>query len=342
MKDRRLFFILLILITIFTVGTIGYQVVQPEYTFLDSLYMTVITITTIGYSEIKPLTSAGRIFNMALIGMGWLGIFLIARFTGQMLIEGEIVKVFGRRKMNKQLAAISDHYIVCGYGRVGRVVCNEFLKHHMPFVVIERGAEALKELSERGILNVSGDCTQDQILLSPGIERAKGLINAIANEADAVYTTLSARQYNPNIFIMARADSPGSEQMLKRAGANRVISPQASAGLRMATAALRPSIVDFITIEVPGDETGARVEEVEVLSNSALIGRSFKDVDFRAKYGLNIIGVKKPDGLIIYNPTADYKVQYGDTLIIFGSEEQLGRVDELFEGAHEPLAEKGR
>jgi voltage-gated potassium channel len=329
--DRRLIYIPAILIGIILIGMFGYHIVQPDYTLFDALYMTIITITTIGYGEVRPLTTAGRIFDLALIATAWLGIFMVARMAGQMIIEGEIVKLFGRRRMDKQLAAISNHYIVCGYGRVGRVICEEFARRKAPFVLIERSQEAVEDARSKGFLYISGDCTQDQVLLSAGIKRAKGLINAVPDEADAVYTTLSARQHNPELFIMARADSISSEQMLKRAGADRVISPQASAGVRMAMAALRPNVIDYITLAAAGDEqTGVRMEEIIVSEGSKLSGKSLKEIDIRARYGLNVIGIRKPDGKLIFNPSADYSVQTDDTLIMVGDIDQLARVSELF------------
>jgi voltage-gated potassium channel len=332
MIDRRLFFIPIIFVVILSIGTAGYLIFQPEYGFLDALYMTVITITTIGYSEIIPLSGSGRIFNLFLIGIAVVGIFMIARMAGQMIIEGEILKVFGRRKMDKQLSTISNHHIVCGYGRVGRVICDELTRHGEPFVVIERTAKIVDEIRELGLIHVEGDCTQDGVLLAAGVNRARSLMNAIPDEAEAVYTTLSARLFKPDIFIMGRADTIKAEQMLRRAGANRVISPQVAAGIRMAMAVLRPSVIDFIAIDSAIEDGGARVEEVEVLPGSILAGKSLREADFRVRYGLNIIGVKKPDGSIIYNPTADYTLRVGDTLILFGSNAQLSKADKLFVG----------
>jgi voltage-gated potassium channel len=331
MIDRRLIYIPLILAGIILFGTFGYHIIQSEYSYFDALYMTIITITTVGYGEIKPLTTNGRIFNLVLIGTAWFGIFMVARMAGQMIIEGELVKLFGRRRMDKQVAALSNHYIICGYGRVGRVVSEEFARQKVRFVVVERNAEMIEEIRVKGYLYVLGDCTQDQTLFTAGIDRAKGLINAVPDEADAVYTTLSARQHNPLLFIMARSDSPGADQMLKRAGADRIISPQASAGIRMAMAALRPNVVDFITLASTGDETtGVRVEEVEVSAGSLLPGKTLKEIDIRAKYGLSVIGIKKSDGKLQFNPPADYHIQAGDTLIMVGDVEQLARIGELF------------
>jgi voltage-gated potassium channel len=231
--------------------------------------------------------------------------------------------------MDKKLAAISSHFIVCGYGRVGRVVCEEFARHRQPFVLIERNHQIIEDVKSRDFLYVHGDCTDDQVLISAGIQRAKGLINAIADEADAVYITLSARQHNSGLFIMARADSIPAEQKLKRAGADRVISPQVAAGTRMALAAMRPNVVDFMAIAVSDEKDGLRIEEVVVSSGSSLIGKSFKEIDIRAKYGLNVIGIKRADGQIVYNPTADHIIETGETLIMVGGGGQLSRIDEL-------------
>jgi voltage-gated potassium channel len=334
MKDQRLFLIGAILITILLIGSFGYHIVQPDYSILDSVYMTVITISTIGYGEVKPLTQAGKLFNIGLIAIGWVGIFMVARMTGQMLIEGEIVKYFGRRKMDKQLAAISGHYIVCGYGRVGRVVCDEFSRHKVPFVLIEKNEDAMNEIRARNYIFIQGDCTDDGVLISAGIKRARGFMNTIPDNADAVYAILTARQHNPELFIMARADSASAEKMLVRAGADRVISPHAAAGTRMALAALRPNLVDFISLAAVGETEGIRVEELRVPEGSGVDGKTFKETDIRARYGLNVIGVKKPDGKLMFNPAADYAITAGDTLIIVGSSDQLSKIDQLLEKAN--------
>ena len=330
MIDRRLLIIPAILVSIIIIGTFGYHFVQPDYSFFDSVYMTIITITTIGYGEVKPLTVAGKIFNLVLICIGWMGIFTVARLSGQMLLEGELAKLVGRHKMDRQLSKLSGHYIVCGYGRVGKVVCEEFASNSFPFVVIERNIEAIEEIKERGYLFIEGDCTGDQNLLDAGVERARGLINAIPDAAEAVYTTLTARQQNPTLFIMARADTPNCETMLRRAGANRVISPQVAAGTRMAMAALRPNVIDFISLASVSEKEGMRVEEIRVGANSELTGKTFKEIDIRAKYGVNVIGTKKATGVIEFNPSADYKVNEKDTLIMVGSAEQLAKVYPLF------------
>jgi voltage-gated potassium channel len=246
-----------------------------------------------------------------------------------MLVEGQVLKFFGRHRMDKKIASFKDHYIVCGYGRVGRVVCEELHKMKSPFVVIERNPDLVEEMIGKGYAYYQGDCTDDQSLISAGIERARGIINAVASEADAVYITLSARQQNPDLFIMARADSPSAVQKLERAGADRVISPHVAAGSRMVMGALRPNVIDFMTIGIMDDEQGLRIEEVVVSEKSPLTGKSFKELDVRARYGLNVIGIKKPDGRILYNPSATQVIRAGDTLIMVGGGEQLSKIDEL-------------
>ena len=213
------------------------------------------------------------------------------------------------------------------------MVCEELRLHGIPFVVIERETQLINEIKAKDYLFIEGDCTTDQTLLASGIARAKGLINAIPDIAEAVYATLSARQYNPTLFIMARADTSNAEQMLKRAGADRVISPQVAAGMRMAMAAIRPNVVDFMTIAALGDRGGLRVEEVSMPNECRLIGMSFKEIGIRAKYGLNVVGIKKSNGEMLYNPAAEYVIAQGDTLIIVGGSDQLSKIDELLGSA---------
>jgi len=329
MSRLRVSHVIILIILIVLFGTIGFQIVEPSYGLLDSLYMTIITITTIGYGEIKPLSDAGKIFNIFLIGLGWIGLFFAARIAGEVIINKQLIKMLGRHRMDKKLASMGDHYIVCGYGRVGRVVCEEFDRFKTPFVVIERSPELVEEIIRRGFIFYQGDCTDDISLAAAGIERAKGLINAVANESDAVYITLTCRQQNPRLFIVARADSPSAVPKLKRAGADKVISPHISAGSRMVMGALRPNVVDFMTIAPLQGQEGLRIEEVVVSDGSKLIGKSFKELDVRAKYGLNIIGIKTNDGKMIYNPSADQVVSAGDTLIMVGGGQELSQIDEL-------------
>ena len=329
MKHYRGFQILAVIAGILLFGTIGFQIVEPAYGFLDSLYMTVITITTIGYGEIIPLSTAGKVFNLMLICVGWIGLVLAARMAGEIIIHGQMTKIFGRHRMDKKLASLKDHFVVCGYGRVGGVVCEELTNYNTRFVVIERNPESVEELINKGYAFYQGDCTDDLSLITAGINRAKGLINAVADEADAVYITLTCRQLNPSLFIVARADSPSAVQKLKRAGADKVISPHISAGSRMVMGALRPNVVDFMTIAPKEGEGGLRIEEVVVSAGSPLIGKSFKELNVRARYGLNVIGIKKTDGKMIYNPTAEQVVDSGDTLIMVGGGEQLSQIDDL-------------
>ena len=329
MHRRRIAQIITIVVLVLTFGTFGYKFVQPEYSYFDSLYMTVITITTIGYREIHPLSDTGKVFNLFLIGFGWLGIFLAARMLGQMVVEGQILRILGRHRMDKKLSSLSNHYIVCGFGRVGKVVCEEFEQNNIPFAVIERNSELIDKIIKKGYIYYPGDCTSDESLLASGINKAKGLINAVADEADAVYITLSARSQNPDLFIMARADSPSAEQKLKRAGADRVISPHISAGFRMAMAATRPNVVDFMSIKPNGDGEGLRIDEVVVAKSSKLVGQTFKGMDVRARYGINVIGVKKTDGKMLYNPSPDHVIESEDTLFLVGGSDQLAKIDDL-------------
>lgn len=329
MKKPNGIYILGIIVTILLFGTIGFQAVESDYGFLDSLYMTVITITTIGYGEIKPLSDAGKIFNLVLIALGWTGLFLAVRMAGEIIVQGQLLKVLGRHRMDKKMASLKDHFIVCGYGRVGGIVCDELARYKARFVVIERNPELVEKLIEKGFVYYQGDCTDDESLLSAGIDRAKALINAVADEADAVYITLSCRQQNPDLFIVARADSPSAVQKLKRAGADKVISPHVSAGSRMVMGAIRPNVVDFMTISPLEGAEGLRIEEVVVSEGSPLIGKSFKELDIRARHGLNVIGIKKTDGKMIYNPSAEQIVDADDTLIMVGGGEQLSEIDDL-------------
>ncbi len=319
--------IIFVLTSVLLVGTVGYWVIEG-WDFLDSLYMTLITLTTIGFGEVHQLSVKGKIFTILLVVFGVAGAAYSIRILGQMMLEGQLSKYLGRRMMEKQLKKLNNHYIVCGYGRVGETVCQELKRNHVPFVVIERSTELLEQMENSGITFISGSCDDDEVLKAAGITRAKGLINTIANEADAVYVTLSAKQLNPDLFIMARADSPGARIKLLRAGATKVISPQIYAGIRMAQTSIRPNVVDFMSLAADGAHDGLKIEEVAIKKGSRLVGATLKNSGIRSKLGITVIGAKKRGLEMYYNPPPDFLIEEGDTLILIGNSSQLEKIEE--------------
>lgn len=229
------------------IGTIGYSIIEG-WNVLDSLYMSVITISTVGFQEVHPLSATGRVFTLFFIIFG-VGTTLYAVGAGaKLMLEGQIRGILGRRKMSKKIQEIKDHYIICGYGKVGQQIYSEFSSRQVPCTVVEKEPLVVEKAIRDGALVIQGDSTQDSILEDAGIRRARGLISAVASEADNVVISLSARELNPDIVIVARAETAESEKKLLRAGANRAISPHTLGGTRMALAALRPHLVDFMQV----------------------------------------------------------------------------------------------
>lgn len=324
--EKQIKIVILFIIIVIAAGTIGYMFLAHKG-FLDSLYMTVISITTVGYKEIFDLNPQLQIFTILLILAGVAVIFYGLSILMQMVVEGQILKILGRKKMEKELKKLKDHYILAGYGRVGKIVYSEFKKLGQTAVVIENDPEMLDEINKEGILHVAGNSTEDEILIAAGIEKARGLVSAIPSEADNVYLTLSARQLNPAIKIIARSDNEGAIKKLYRAGANRVICPHRLGGMRMALSILRPNVVDFMELESTGQDLDISIEEIIVPQGSKLDGVQLKDSDLKGKLDLMVVAIKKPDKGIHYNPSANMKIEMGDILVLLGRKENLARLD---------------
>jgi len=326
--EKKIRWLLLLMLGVILYGTIGYTLIE-RWPLLDSVYMTIITLSTVGFREVRNLSSTGKIFTIVLVIFGVGGAAYTVSVIGRWLIEGEIREILGRRKMEKQLKDLKDHYIVCGYGRVGVQACREFCARKAPLVVVEKDAQRMEESQKRGILAVEGDCTDDAILEAAGINKAKALISTIASESENVFVTLSARQINPKIFITARAESSSAEKKLLRAGANRVVSPHEIGGIRMALVTLRPDIVDFMRV-VGGDEkTGFAIDEIEVLPNSSIANTVLRDSPIRCELGVLVVGIKKKGRDMVFNPSPDTRIEAGDILIVIGENKKLEEMGKM-------------
>ena len=315
---------LVMLITAF--GTIGYMVVEG-WNFLDSLYMTIITISTAGFREVHELSPKGMIFTILLI-VGGVGTALIAFTAGaRFILEGEIREIFGRKKLEKKIRELKDHYIICGYGRMGRIVARELKEEGVKCVVVEKNPESLEE--KEAVLFLIGDATRDPTLKEAGIEKARGLISVLPNDAENLFTVLSARGLNPNILIVARAVEEGSEQKLLRAGANKVVSPYLIGGLRMAHTVLKPTVVDFIEFTTKSGNIDLQMQEVTVQDGSILIGRSLEACTVGDDWGVIIVAIKQTTGETRFNPTHQSVIRAGDILIVLGEISKLKRFEEM-------------
>jgi len=325
---RHLKVSMIVLALLISIGVLGYMGIEG-WDFLDSLYMTVITLATVGFKEVHTLSNPGKIFTMLLIVMGVSVLGYIVGSLAQIMFEGQIQRVFGRKKVEKKIDALRDHYIVCGFGRMGALICREFSAKPLPFVVVEKNNEIIEKLVEDGYLYLKGDATDDDTLLKAGIKRAKGLISVVASDTENVYITLSARGLNTDLFILARSGDEGSDLKLKRAGASKVISPYLIGGNRMAQAILRPNVVDFIEIATGREHMELQMEEIIIPPGSGFIGENLVSSGFRKETGVMIVGIKKQNGSMIFNPEPQASFAERDTLIVLGQPTAISKLEYL-------------
>jgi voltage-gated potassium channel len=329
MGHYRLSALVLVPMLLVVVGTLGYWFIEEEYTLFDALYMTVITLTTVGYAEVHPLSTGGRWFTMMLLLGGVFVLFYTGTEIVRVVISGEVQQLFGRGIMERSLAALSNHVIVCGYGRMGRIVCHDFSRQGRAFVIIDRGAELLKDFAMTGGLAVVGDATSDEVLKRAGVHRAQALVTVVPSDADNLYITMSARLLNARLFIVARAEGEGAEQKLVRAGADRVVAPFALGGSRVVQAVIRPTVLEFIELATRTEHLELQIEQTEVAAGSQLAGATLTTSRLRPDLGLIIVAIKKRDGSMIYTPSPETRMEVGDTLVALGRRSQLDQLETL-------------
>ena len=328
MSMRNLVKSFILLFSIIAYGVIGYHVIEGM-DFFDALYMTIITISTVGFQEVKPLSNAGRILTITIISGG----ITVAAYTIGTLVrsfvEGEIKKMFGRRKVEKMISEMNNHYIICGYGRIGRLVCSELRDYGMGFVVIENNPQSIETMDADKVLYVSLDATVDDTLLKAGIMKARGIVTAVGSDADNVFITLTARGLRPDIFILARASDERNEMKLNRAGATRVVSPYLIGGKRMAQVLIRPTVVDFIDVAVSDGHLGLQMEECRIKKDSPLAGKNLVESGLRKDYGVIIVLIKKHHGAMIFNPLPGEVLEGNDILVVLGRKEDMKRMGDV-------------
>ena len=322
---RRLKISLAVLVLLLTLGTSGYMVVEG-WGMLDAVYMTVITLATIGFKEVHDLTDQGKLFTMLMIIFGVSTLGYLVSSVAQLMFEGQIQQLIGRKKVEKKIDALKEHYIICGFGRIGSMICRELSANKVPFVVVEHNTEVLERIEDDRYLWLKGDATLDETLIRAGIQHAKGLVSVVTSDSENVYITLTARGLNPNLHILARSGEEGTELKLKRAGANKVVSPYAIGGMRMAQSILRPSVVDFIEIATASEHLDLQMEEICIPHDSDFAGKTLISSGFRKETGVIIVGIKKSHGHMIFNPNPHDAIDEGDTLIVLGDP---GSVDKL-------------
>jgi voltage-gated potassium channel len=303
------------------VGVTGYTLING-WSPIDSFYMVIITISTVGYGEVHPQGVAGRLFSSVLIVVG-VGTML---YGFGVFAETLADNAFGRyrreRQLQRDLEALRDHFIICGYGRIGTQIVAEFEDHKVPYVVIDQTDEALERIRAEGRLHIEGDASKEEILKLAGIERARGLVSAVDSDERAVYIVLAARAFNPNLYIVARAGRPDSIRRLELAGATRTISPYVMAGHRMAELAIRPAMVDVLDTLHHG-EAGIGVEEMMVVAQTRAIGKTLEEAGLLAPEAAKLLAVRKRDGSVSVNPSPGTRLDEGDLVIALGTEDQL-------------------
>ncbi|MCL5023248.1 MAG: potassium channel protein [Nitrospirae bacterium] len=326
---RQFIFSVILLLVVILTGTGGYAVFE-KWSFLDALYMTITTITTVGFREVHDLSNGGRIFTLVLIVFGVGTILYTLNNAARIVIEGEMREFFGRRKVEKKIRELKNQYVVCGYGRMGRVICKELRDKGARFVVIEK--EAMDGGTFDGdMLFITGDATKDEVLKEAGIERAKGLISVLPTDAENLYVVLSARVLNPELNIVARAGEEGSEQKLLRAGADRVVSPYHIGGLRIAHTVLKPSVVDFIEFATRSGNIDLQMEEISVREGASIEGTTLDQCGFGRELGVIIVAIKRAQGDMKFNPTFKTVIRPGDILIALGERRKLRVLEDMAE-----------
>lgn len=326
---RNVKFLAIAIVTLIAIGTAGFHLIEG-WSLFDGFYMVVTTFTTIGYQEVHPLSHAGRIFNVFMIGAGVALVFLLIGSLTQVLIESEFQQFFGRRKMEREIGRLTDHYIICGAGRVGRSVAHELIRKPVPFLIIEGNEAKAERYREEFPLMLVGDATQEAVLKQARIDRARGLVAATTTDASNTYIVLTARSLNPKLKIIARASEEDAEKYLRTAGADAVVSPYSFAGHRIAHSFLRPNVVDFLDVAtVQQEKLGLEIEEIRIEATSPFAGKTVSGAKIRQDLGIIVLAIKRANEPMQYNPTSQDKIEAGDFLIVMGPPQQLRRMEEI-------------
>jgi voltage-gated potassium channel len=328
MEYSRLKVSAILLLAVIGSGTAGYTWIEGWAPF-DALYMTIITISTVGFSEVHPLSTAGRVLTLVIIisGIGILtySLGLVARI----FVEGELQQFFGRRKLEKKISQLKDHYIICGFGRIGGTIAKELSAENIPLVVIEQDPLHIEQIEAGHYLYLSMDATAETTLLKAGLLNAKGLVTAVSSDADNVFIALTAKGLRPDIFILARASDTKNEDKLLRAGASRVVCPYQMGGRRMAEILQRPTVVDFIDNTMMNNALDLKMEEAVIGPTSSLIGKTIVASKVRQDFGVIIVAIKKTNNRMIYNPLPKEVFEAGDVIVVIGKKDSLRRMADI-------------
>ena len=325
---ERIRFGIIVLITIVLVAMIGFR--MAGYDWIGSLYMSVITISSVGYGERSQLDPELQLFTVGVIVFGMSAAAYTIGGLVQMMFEGEIERAMGHRRITRGIERLSNHVIICGFGRMGQILADNLHRQGRSFVVIDEDLEQIVEAQSHEYLCLSGDATEEDILLTAGVERASALVTGLPNDAANVFITLTARNVNPHIQIIARAEYRTTEKKLRQAGANKIVMPTIVGAQRMARMITRPSTADLMELVAESSFLDVEMDELTVTRTSQLAGASVSQTEVSRRHGLLVVAVKKADGAMMFNPGADYTFQDGDVVILMGRMEDIRRFRDTF------------
>jgi len=325
-----------LVLVVFAMGTLGYMLIE-RWSFWDAAYMTAITVTTVGYKEVHDLTFAGQVFTVVLLLVGVGTVFYAAGLLLARFVESGALRRWEVRRRDKMIDELDQHFILCGYGRIGRIVLEQFRRQGVPYVVIDRDPGRVQEVMELGGLAVAADASNEDVLRRVRIDRARALIAAVGTDAENVYTVLRARLLRPDLFIIARAEADDVTTKLKRAGADRVLAPYQIGGMQMAMTALRPAVVDFVSLATDTSQLDLMMEQVRVEDGAPLAGQSIVSANMRQRFGVVVIGVQRASGRMEFNPAPDLTMTPGDCLVVLGPPERVRALELAAQGGR-PVA----
>ncbi len=318
---------------IILIGIAGFHIIEG-WPLLDCLYMTVITIFTVGFREVRQLSPLGQIFTIFII-LGGVGTAIYS-FTkiAEIALEGGLKKFLRRKTMEKKLRNLKDHYIICGFGRMGTIVKERLEEVKLPFVIVENDEEKIEELKQTsGCLFIEGNATYEEILIKAGVKKAKGLAALLPSDADNLYLVLTAKQVNPSVFVLSKAMDEEAEKKILQIGANKVVSPYKCSGLRIAQGLIRPTLVEFMDLIIRRKELSLYIEEFIVKKDTLINSRSLIESDIRKTSNVIVVAVKKPGKDIAFNPSPETKIETGDILLVLGDKEAIDKFENTYLGS---------
>jgi voltage-gated potassium channel len=311
---------------VFALGTLGYTVIEG-WSLWDSAFMTIITVSTVGYGYVHPLSRAGELWTAFVLIAGIATLYYTAFVLMALVVDGGLHRGFAQRRFRRMLDELTNHFIVCGYGRIGSTIVEEFRRQRVPYVVIDRDAEKVHAIIAGGGIAVEADASREDVLKRVGLDRARGLIAAVSTDAENVYTVLTARVLRPDLFIIARVESDDAEPKLRRAGADRVISPYTLGAIQMAHTALRPAVVDFMRLATSSEHLDLSAEQVTLAADSPLAGQTIRAAELRQRFGVIVVAIRRAEGHMEFNPSPDAGLRAGDQLVLLGGVDKLRQLD---------------